>query len=115
MEMALPDNTLPMMTGSGPYGPMEMGGMFTTVKIRSGLARNDYRDPGPYQQPQRDDGVRMDRRDQRGADRGDSGSVGATPAHDRDERPQARRPYGALSQSSPRKESTCSTSSLAHC
>jgi len=51
MEMALPDNTLPMMTGSGPYGPMEMGGMFTTVKIRSGLARNDYRDPGPYQQP----------------------------------------------------------------
>ena len=51
MEMALPDNTLPMMTGSGPYGPMEMGGMFTTVKIRNGLARNDYRDPGPYKQP----------------------------------------------------------------
>jgi FtsP/CotA-like multicopper oxidase with cupredoxin domain len=51
MEMPLPDNTLPMMTGTGPYGPMEMGGMFTTVKIRNGLARGDYRDPGPYEQP----------------------------------------------------------------
>jgi len=51
MEMPLPDNTLPMMTGQGPYGPMEMGGMFTTVKVRRGLARNDYKDPGWYQQP----------------------------------------------------------------
>jgi manganese oxidase len=51
MEMPLPDNTVPMMTGQGPYGPMEMGGMFTTVKVRRGLARNDYSDPGWYQQP----------------------------------------------------------------
>ena len=51
MEMQVPDNTLPMMTGQGPYGAMEMGGMFTTVKIRRGLARNDYKDPGWYQQP----------------------------------------------------------------
>jgi len=51
MEMALADNTLPMMTGQGPYGAMEMGGMFTTVKVRRDLARNDYRDPGWYQQP----------------------------------------------------------------
>ena len=51
MEMPLPDNTLPMMTGQGPYGPMEMGGMFTTVKVRRGLARNDYKDPGWYPQP----------------------------------------------------------------
>jgi hypothetical protein len=29
MEMPLPDNTLPMMTGDGPFGPLEMGGMFT--------------------------------------------------------------------------------------
>ena len=29
MEMPLPDNTLPMMTGQGPFGAMEMGGMFT--------------------------------------------------------------------------------------
>ena len=51
MEMPLPDNTLPMMTGQGPFGPMEMGGMFTVVKVREGLARNDYRDPGWYQHP----------------------------------------------------------------
>jgi FtsP/CotA-like multicopper oxidase with cupredoxin domain len=51
MEMPLPDNTLPMMTGQGPYGAMEMGGMFTTVKVRKGLARDDYKDPGWYRQP----------------------------------------------------------------
>ena len=51
MEMALPDNTLPMMTGTGQYGPIEMGGMFTVVKVREGLARGDYRDPGPYKHP----------------------------------------------------------------
>ncbi|KWR90877.1 multicopper oxidase family protein [Cupriavidus sp. IDO] len=48
MEMPLPDNTLPMMSGQGQFGPIEMGGMFTVVKIRDGLARNDYKDPGPY-------------------------------------------------------------------
>jgi FtsP/CotA-like multicopper oxidase with cupredoxin domain len=51
MEMALPDNTLPMMTGTGPFGAIEMGGMFTTVKIRQGLSRNDYKDPGWYKHP----------------------------------------------------------------
>jgi FtsP/CotA-like multicopper oxidase with cupredoxin domain len=51
MEMPLPDNTLPMMTGRGPFGPLEMGGMFTVVKIREGLARSDYKDPGWYKQP----------------------------------------------------------------
>ena len=51
MEMPIPDNTLPMMTGAGPFGPLEMGGMFTVVKVREGLARNDYKDPGWYQHP----------------------------------------------------------------
>jgi hypothetical protein len=51
MEMPLPDNTLPMMSGRGQYGAIEMGGMFTTLKVRDGLARNDYKDPGPYQHP----------------------------------------------------------------
>ena len=50
MQMPIPDNTLPMMTGTGPFGAIEMGGMFSTVKIRAGLARNDYKDPGWYQQ-----------------------------------------------------------------
>jgi FtsP/CotA-like multicopper oxidase with cupredoxin domain len=51
MEMPLPDNTLPMMTGQGPFGPLEMGGMFTVVKIREGLDRGDYKDPGWYKHP----------------------------------------------------------------
>jgi hypothetical protein len=52
MEMPMPDNTLPMMTGFGQFGPIEMGGMFTLMKIREGMAANDYRDPGNYQHPQ---------------------------------------------------------------
>jgi hypothetical protein len=51
MEMPLPENTLPMMTGTGPFGALEMGGMFTVVKVREGLARDDYRDPGWYKHP----------------------------------------------------------------
>jgi manganese oxidase len=51
MEMPMPDNTLPMMTGFGQFGAIEMGGMFTLIKVRDGLAANDYRDPGPYKNP----------------------------------------------------------------
>ncbi|SFB29673.1 Multicopper oxidase with three cupredoxin domains (includes cell division protein FtsP and spore coat protein CotA) [Collimonas sp. OK607] len=51
MEMPLPDNTLPMMSGAGPFGGIEMGGMFTTMKVRKGLASNDYKDPGWYKHP----------------------------------------------------------------
>lgn len=50
-HMALPSNTLPMMTGQGPFGLIEMGGMFTVVKIRDDLAQNDYSDPGWYKHP----------------------------------------------------------------
>jgi hypothetical protein len=51
MEMPLPDNTLPMMTGAGPFGALEMGGMFTVVKVRDGQKPGDYADPGWYQHP----------------------------------------------------------------
>jgi hypothetical protein len=51
MTMPMPKNTLPMMTGTGPFGPLEMGGMFTVVKVRQGLARDDYRDPGWFEHP----------------------------------------------------------------
>jgi len=51
MKMALPANTLPMMSGDGPFGNLEMGGMFTVLKVREGLARGDYRDPGWYRHP----------------------------------------------------------------
>jgi FtsP/CotA-like multicopper oxidase with cupredoxin domain len=39
------------MTGQGPMGALEMGGMFTTIKVREGLGRNDYKDPGWYKHP----------------------------------------------------------------
>jgi FtsP/CotA-like multicopper oxidase with cupredoxin domain len=52
MEMPAPDNTLPMMTGFGQFGSMEMGGMFTVLKVREGLGTDDYRDPGWYHHPQ---------------------------------------------------------------
>jgi len=51
MEMPLPDNTLPMMSGWGQYGPLEMGGMFTVVKVREDQPPGDYTDPGPYRHP----------------------------------------------------------------
>lgn len=51
MDMPLPENTLPMMAGKDQFGAIEMGGMFTTVKVREGLARNDYKDPGFYKHP----------------------------------------------------------------
>ena len=46
-----PANTLPMMMGIGPYGNIEMGGMFTTVKVRDDLQPGDYKDPGWYATP----------------------------------------------------------------
>jgi manganese oxidase len=51
MEMPLPDNTLPMMSGRGPFGPVGMGGMFSVVKVRDDVRRGEYQDPGPYQHP----------------------------------------------------------------
>ncbi len=51
MEMPLPENTLPMMTGDGPFGPVGMGGMFSVVKVRDDVRRGDYTDPGPYAHP----------------------------------------------------------------
>jgi FtsP/CotA-like multicopper oxidase with cupredoxin domain len=53
MEMPLPDNTLPMMGGQGPFGPAEMGGMFTLLKVRRDQPRGDYRDPGWFKHPAR--------------------------------------------------------------
>ena len=51
MGMSLPKNTLPMMTGEGPFGPLEMGGMFTVLKVRDNIKRGDYTDPGWYEHP----------------------------------------------------------------
>jgi FtsP/CotA-like multicopper oxidase with cupredoxin domain len=51
MEMEIPENTIPMMTGWGPHGPIEMGGMFSVVKVREGISADDYGDPGWYENP----------------------------------------------------------------
>ena len=51
-NMQGPPNTLPMMTGKGPYGALEMGGMFSVLKVRDDLTPGDYRDPGWYDAPQ---------------------------------------------------------------
>ena len=40
-----------MMAGRGPYGGVEMGGMFSVVKVRRDQKPGDYSDPGWYTQP----------------------------------------------------------------
>jgi manganese oxidase len=47
--MAMPRNSIPMRGGPGPYGAIDMGGMFTVVKVRDSIDYN--RDPGWYEQP----------------------------------------------------------------
>lgn len=51
MHMDGPKNTLPMMMGRGPFGNLEMGGMFTVVKIRDELAPDANTVPGWYKNP----------------------------------------------------------------
>ncbi|HJV96120.1 MAG TPA: multicopper oxidase domain-containing protein, partial [Albitalea sp.] len=51
MDMPLPDNTAPMMSGAGPFGGVGMGGMFSVIKVRHNQPRGDYKDPGWYRHP----------------------------------------------------------------
>lgn len=46
-----PPNTLAMMAGKGPFGNIEMGGMFTVVKVRDDIAPGDFSDPGWFRNP----------------------------------------------------------------
>jgi manganese oxidase len=48
-SMALPRNSIPMLGGAGPFGAIDMGGMFTIVKVRDDL--RGAADPGWYRQP----------------------------------------------------------------
>ena len=50
-HMKGPENTLAMMAGKGPFGNIEMGGMFTVVKVRDDIAPGDFSDPGWYANP----------------------------------------------------------------
>ena len=51
MEMPLPNNTLPMVGGTGPFGGIAMGGMLSVLKVRDDVKRGDYRDPGWFKHP----------------------------------------------------------------
>ena len=51
MEMPIPDNTARMMTGEGPFGSVEMGGMFSVVKVRKHQKPGDYSNPGWFRHP----------------------------------------------------------------
>jgi len=48
--MPIPRNSIPMRGGRGPFGAIDMGGMFTVLKIREDLA--SYDDPGWYDHPE---------------------------------------------------------------
>jgi manganese oxidase len=52
MTMDIPHNTAPMMTGEGPFGGVEMGGMFSVVKVRKDQKPGDYSNPGWYKHPE---------------------------------------------------------------
>jgi FtsP/CotA-like multicopper oxidase with cupredoxin domain len=49
MGMKAPKNSIPMVGGKGQFGTIDMGGMFTIVKVREGIT--SYEDPGDYQHP----------------------------------------------------------------
>jgi FtsP/CotA-like multicopper oxidase with cupredoxin domain len=49
MGMAVPPNSIPMKGGRGQFAPIDMGGMFTILKIRDRIS--GYEDPGDYRFP----------------------------------------------------------------
>ena len=49
MCMPVPRNSIPMRGGPGPFDYIDMGGMFTVVKVRDDIV--GYDDPGWYQNP----------------------------------------------------------------
>jgi hypothetical protein len=48
-HMRLPRNSIPMRGAPGPFSYIDMGGMFTIIKIRKGIT--SYEDPGWYEHP----------------------------------------------------------------
>jgi manganese oxidase len=47
--MKMPQNSIPMVGGDGPFGYITMGGMFSIVKVREGI--QTFEDPGWYAHP----------------------------------------------------------------
>ncbi len=61
-HMPGPKNTLPMMMGDGQFGGIEMGGMFTVLKVRDDLT--NYDDPGWYAFPRGTSARRVETRNE---------------------------------------------------
>lgn len=51
MDMPIPDNTANMMAGEGPFGSVEMGGMFSVLKVRKDQKPNNYKNTEWYKHP----------------------------------------------------------------
>ena len=49
MGMPVPDNSIAMKGAPGKHDPIDMGGMFTVLKVRDGIS--SYEDPGWYENP----------------------------------------------------------------
>jgi FtsP/CotA-like multicopper oxidase with cupredoxin domain len=49
MGMKVPRNSISMLGAEGPFSYIDMGGMFTVLKVRDALA--NYEDPGWYEHP----------------------------------------------------------------
>lgn len=49
MAMGVPKNSIPMGGGDGPFGYIDMGGMFTVLKVRDNIT--SYENPGWYRHP----------------------------------------------------------------
>ena len=49
-HMKVPPNSIPMVGAPGPFDYIDMGGMFTILKVREGIT--SYEDPGWYQHPE---------------------------------------------------------------
>lgn len=58
MGMPVPENSLPMRGGRGPFGSIDMGGMFTLLKVREDLSGEDGR--GWYRHPRGSVAMRAD-------------------------------------------------------
>jgi manganese oxidase len=50
-RMTLPANSISMIGGDGPFGLIDMGGMFTILKVRKQLTGDQSKDPGWYEHP----------------------------------------------------------------
>jgi len=49
-HMGVPENSIPMLGAPGPLAYIDMGGMFTVLKVRRDV--NNYDDPGWYEHPE---------------------------------------------------------------